>query len=111
MKPYLLLLLAMVAGQSYAAGDCKTKDRDGNDNGVKGTYTGECKNGYAEGKGIYKESWLTSSGEERYVNYKGDWKDGKKWGVGHWNSDRNSYTGIYIKSLLKSKQVFISKTP
>lgn len=51
MKPYLLLLLALVAGQSYAAGDCKLKMTSGTDaDSSKYTYTGECKNGYADGK-------------------------------------------------------------
>ena len=92
MKPYLLLLLAMAAGQSYAAGDCKLKYNDGEDrNQSNYTYTGECKNGYAEGKGIYRYS-----ARDEYYRYEGDWKDGRKWGVGHWDSDRNSYSGIYI---------------
>lgn len=100
MKPYLLLLLAIVAGQSYAAGDCKMKNMEGIDSTIEGTYTGECKNGYAEGKGIYKNSWSTRSGEERYEYYKGDWKDGRKWGIGHWETYREVYTGIYINNEL-----------
>lgn len=98
MKPYLLLLLVIVAGQSYAAGDCKLKKSEGVDKNVSGTYTGECKNGYAEGKGIYeyKSSWDNES-------YKGDWKDGRKWGIGQWDTDRNSFSGIYINDELIKK--------
>ena len=77
MKPYLLLLLAIVAGQSYAAGDCKLKYSDGTTDLSEDTYTGECKNGYADGKGVRK--WSSRSGE-RYYSYKGDWKDGTQWG-------------------------------
>ncbi len=100
MKRYLLLLLVMVAGQSYAAGDCKMKDIDGSDRKFEGTYTGECKNGYAEGKGVYEDSWSTRSGEERYVYFKGDWKDGRKWGIVYFDSHNENSNGIYINDWL-----------
>lgn len=100
MKKYLLLLLlVIVAGQSYAAGDCKLKRNDGTDRSSSyDTYTGECKNGYADGKGIYIHSY-----RDEYYRYDGDWKDGRKWGIGHWDSDRNSYSGIYISDELIKK--------
>lgn len=99
MKPYLLLLLVMVAGQSYAAGDCKLKDYKGIDrNSSYYIYTGECKNGYAEGKGVYRSNFKYES-----FGYEGDWKDGRKWGSGHWDSDNNSYSGIYISDELIKK--------
>ena len=95
MKPYLLLLLVMVAGQSYAAGDCKLKWRDGTDvdSSTYNTYTGECKNGYADGKGVYR--W--SDGGYRY---EGDFKSGQYNGIGvrnMWlNSDRyERYVGAW----------------
>ena len=60
----------MIAGQSYAAGDCKFKAGDGSDGDSSlYTYTGECKNGYADGKGVLI---LTEEG----YRYEGDFKNG-----------------------------------
>ena len=93
MKPYLLLLLAMAAGQSYAAGDCKVKIKmaDGTyADSSKYTYTGECKNGYADGKGVY--TWSTGG------RYEGDFKNGVKDGKGIYSySDGDRYEGNFKK--------------
>lgn len=76
MKRYLLLLLVMVAGQSYAAGDCKVKLFDGRDRDpTKYTYIGGCENGYAHGRGKYIFN-------DNKTYYEGDFKNGLENGYG-----------------------------
>lgn len=101
MKPYLLLFLVVVAGQSYAAGDCKLKWSDEKDADSSAyTYTGECKNGYADGKGV--STW--SDGRR----YQGDFKNGRKDGKGidTW-SDGSRYEGDFKNGLQDGKGVEI----
>ena len=80
MKKYLLLLLVMVTGQSYAAGDCKAFNQDD-----EFFYKGECKDGYAHGVGLGK-SFYEHNGSinvlERYKIYEGEWKNGMPNGKG-----------------------------
>lgn len=99
MKPYLLLLLAIVAGQSYAEtwsviDGCRVVGE-----GVF-KWTGECPNGIVEGEG--ELTWYYSGLEDKYIGsmkngryegegthiwaagfrYEGQWKDGQRHGRG-----------------------------
>ncbi len=91
MKLYLLLLLAIVAGQSYAAGDCKAF----NWNNQELFYKGECKDGYANGIGLGKTFYKKSEGSitvlEGSLTYEGEWKNGKPNGNGKETFDHMSY--------------------
>ena len=95
MKPYLLLLLAIVAGQSYAAGDCKAFYNDNSEL----FYKGECKDGYAHGIGVGRNTYDDGSIMERHAHLDGEWKNGYlRKGIETYKALSYVYTGEFENS-------------
>lgn len=106
MKIYLLLLLIMIAGQSHAKfvkGDCKLKANDDVDiDESLYFYTGDCKNGYAHGQGLYK--WFDGS------EYHGEFKNGRNHGSGTLKMKNGDiYEGEFKKDLKDGRGVYEEK--
>ena len=83
-------------------------------NSISGTYEGGCRNGFAHGKGIahgidsyegrFKEGLPNGSGKYTWANgniYKGEWKKGKRHGIGTLYSSSN---GESIKGYWKEDE-------
>lgn len=101
MKNGLLLILFLAGSPFLFSQDCRVLT-----DSLKGTYTGDCKNGLADGQGTatgtdnytghFKKGYPEGTGRYNWKNgdwYEGEWKNGRPDGQGTYSRKKNNGNG------------------
>ncbi len=120
INPLLMTLGLALFGGAENATQCRVLDKD-----IQGTYTGDCKNGLAEGYGVsigkdkyegyFHKGALNGKGKYTWGKgqwegdvYEGDWKNGMKHGTGKYTyANGEIYEGNFHKGELSGKGKYI----